>query len=158
MWHFVHKLIAINPCMQGEGYAISLLTYEKFIGHFGPPTTLICSVDRDQLESDSTANTDRIRRPKCEWPNNKLPFNDVKNTREEDIGPGKIRHHRHPVYPFNGAWCGGAVFRERVCMSWRLKRDFHCDRGLLSSSHGSMSQRLVECKIRSVFCTMKIKL
>ena len=65
--------------------------------YFGSPTAFICCADGDQLESQikSTVNHKwrahglvlslsrrKYRfRPKSEWPNNKLPFNDVKNTR-----------------------------------------------------------------------------
>ena len=76
-------------------------------------------------------------RPKSEWPNNKLPFNDVKNTRRchgDHIGGRERERERHAILftPFNGVWRRrrrSQHSQRSSRMSWRIKRDFHRDRG-----------------------------
>ena len=90
-------------------------------------------------------------RPKSEWPNNKLPFDDVKNSR------GDIEERTAAAIlftPFNGAWRRRfqRVRVSRACMSRRIKRDFHCDRerererGLLSL----LSSPLLEVNVPNI--------
>ena len=101
--------------------------------YFGSPTAFICCADGDQLESqiESTVNhkwrahglslslsPSRRKhrfRPKSEWPNNKLPFNDVKNTRRchgDHIG-GTERERAPSCLPPLMV-CGGGGVRSTV--------------------------------------------